>query len=73
MAMAQRNAATGRLAQQGALAALQRSSTGGDARTRARLVVAARQQRVLRQRKALEHGARKDHEVGKGNDDNGGV
>lgn len=73
-AMAQRNAATSRLAQQGAFAALQRSSEdeGLGVRDR-RQAVAARHQRVLRLRKALEQDVKDNHEVGKRDDGNAGV
>lgn len=74
MAMAQHNAATSRLARQGALAALQRSSSDADRRTKARQVTSeARHHQALRQREALEQQVRKDHDVGKIDEGNEGV
>merc|ERR1711977_211844 len=74
-AMAQRNAATSRLARQGALAALQRSSTDDVFRARAKTVRRdAKYHHRSRQRKALKRGpTQHNNDVVKSHDGNAGV
>merc|ERR1712070_1098474 len=74
-AMAQRNAATSRLARQGALAALQRSSTDDVFRARAKTVRReAKYHHRSRQRKALKRDPTEDNnDVVKSHDGNAGV
>jgi len=74
-AMAQRNAATSRLARQGALAALQRSSTDDVFRARAKTVRReAKYHHRSRQRKALKRDPTEhNNDVVKSHDGNAGV